>query len=188
MRTAHPDGAHVEYFRGISNPIGVKIGPGAQPEFVQRLIDILHPDDEPGRLTFIHRFGNESIASCLPKLIQAVRATGKTVLWSCDPMHGNTRTTADGIKTRDFAEILGELDQAFDIHAAEGSRLGGIHIELTGEAVAECIGGARGVNEADLRRAYKSQLDPRLNYEQALEMALFAARKMRALNGHERRP
>jgi 3-deoxy-7-phosphoheptulonate synthase len=184
MRTADPEGAHVEYFRGISNPIGVKLGPGAQPELVQRLIDILHPDDEPGRLTLIHRLGNESIAGCLPKLIQAVRATGKTVLWCCDPMHGNTRMTADGIKTRDFAEILGELDQAFDIHSAEGSRLGGIHIELTGEAVTECIGGARGVNEADLKRAYKSQLDPRLNYEQALEMALFVAQKMNPLNGH----
>jgi len=178
MRTVDPDGAHVEYFRGIRNPIGVKLGPSAQPDLVKRLLDILHPDDEPGRLTFIHRFGNRAIAACLPKLLRAVQESGKTVLWTCDPMHGNTKTTADGTKTRHFAEILDELDQAFDIHAAEGSRLGGLHIELTGEAVTECIGGARGLNEADLRRAYKSQLDPRLNYEQALEMALFAARKM----------
>jgi 3-deoxy-7-phosphoheptulonate synthase len=177
MRTADPDGAHVEFFRGIRNPIGVKLGAGARPEVVQRLVDILHPDDEPGRLTFIHRFGNQAIAGHLPGLIKAVQATGKTVLWCCDPMHGNTKTTADKIKTRDFADILGELDQAFDIHAAEGSRLGGIHIELTGEAVTECLGGARGVNEGELTLAYESQLDPRLNYEQALEIALFAARK-----------
>jgi len=183
MRTADPDGAHVEYFRGIRNPIGVKLGPGARPEVVQRLVDILHPEDEPGRLTFIHRFGNQAIAGGLAALIKAVQATGKTVLWCCDPMHGNTKTTADGIKTRDFADILGELDQAFDIHAAEGSRLGGIHIELTGEAVTECLGGARGVNEGELTLAYESQLDPRLNYEQALEIALFAARKTSEIKG-----
>jgi 3-deoxy-7-phosphoheptulonate synthase len=178
MRTTHPHGAHVEFFRGIRNPIGVKIGAGMQPETLRELIDILHPDDEPGRLTLIHRFGADSIARFLPPLIYAVRATGKTVLWCCDPMHGNTRTTADGIKTRNFDEILGELDQALDIHAACGSRLGGIHIELTGEDVTECIGGARGLRESDLKLAYKSGLDPRLNYEQALEMALFVSRKM----------
>jgi 3-deoxy-7-phosphoheptulonate synthase len=180
MRTADPDGAHVEYFRGIRNPIGVKVGPGMQPDALRRLMDILHPDDEPGRLTLIHRFGNEHIARCLPPLIEAVRSTGKTVLWCCDPMHGNTRMTSTGIKTRYFTDILGELEQAFEIHCAEGSRLGGIHIELSGEAVTECIGGARGVNENDLRIAYKSQLDPRLNYEQALEIAMFTARKMGA--------
>lgn len=184
MRTVAADGAHVEYFRGIRNPIGVKVGPGMQPETLKELVDVLHPDDEPGRLTLIHRFGNERIAECLPPLIAAVRSTGKTVLWCCDPMHGNTRLTADGIKTRYFEDILGELDQAFDIHAAEGSRLGGIHIELTGESVTECIGGAHAVNESDLKRAYWSQLDPRLNYEQALEMAMFAARKMSVMNGH----
>ena len=180
MRTADPAGAHVEFFSGIRNPVGVKIGPAMQPETLKELIDILDPDDEPGRLTLIHRFGNEQIAALLPQLIRAARSTGKTVLWCCDPMHGNTRTTSTGIKTRHFAEILGELDQAFDIHAAAGSRLGGIHIELTGEAVTECIGGARGVNEEDLTRAYRSHLDPRLNYEQALETAMFVARKMRA--------
>jgi 3-deoxy-7-phosphoheptulonate synthase len=179
MRTADPAGAHVEFFRGIRNPVGVKIGPSIQPETLKQIIDTLDPDDEPGRLTLIHRFGNEQIAQFLPPLIRAARETGKTLLWCCDPMHGNTRMTAAGIKTRHFAEILGELDQAFDIHAAEGSRLGGIHIELTGEAVTECTGGAREVNEEDLTRAYKSQLDPRLNYEQALETAMFVARKMR---------
>jgi 3-deoxy-7-phosphoheptulonate synthase len=184
MRTADPGGAHVEYFRGISNPIAVKIGPAMTPDRLRELIGILHPNDEPGRLTLIHRFGNDSVARYLPPLIEAVRQSRKTVLWSCDPMHGNTRVTSGGFKTRNFEEILGELDQAFDIHAAQGSYLGGVHIELTGDDVTECIGGARGLGEADLKRAYRSQLDPRLNYEQALEMALFIARKMSRLNGH----
>ncbi len=180
MRTADVDGAHVEYFRGIKNPLALKVGKSLGPSQLKRLIEVLHPDDEPGRLTLIHRFGIAHIAGCLPRLIDAVQSTGKTVLWCCDPMHGNTRTIADGVKTRYFVDILAELEQAFDIHAAHGSRLGGIHIELTGEAVTECIGGAGGVNEADLKRAYHSQLDPRLNYEQALEMAMFVANKMRA--------
>jgi 3-deoxy-7-phosphoheptulonate synthase len=145
---------------------------------LKEIIEILHPDDEPGRLTLIHRFGADSIARYLPPLIEAARATGRTVLWCCDPMHGNTRITANGIKTRHFEEILSELDQAFDIHEACGNRLGGIHIEVTGEDVTECLGGARGLREADLKLAYKSGLDPRLNYEQALEMALFISRKM----------
>ncbi|MFN7997344.1 MAG: 3-deoxy-7-phosphoheptulonate synthase class II [Bryobacteraceae bacterium] len=178
VRTSNPSGAHVEFFRGIRNPVGVKIGPATSPAMLREIIAILHPNDEPGRLTLVHRFGTDCIRRFLPPLIEAARETGKTVLWCCDPMHGNTRTTADGIKTRYFEEILGELDQAFDIHAACGSRLGGIHIEVTGEDVTECIGGARGLCEADLRLAYKSGLDPRLNYEQALEVALFISRKM----------
>jgi 3-deoxy-7-phosphoheptulonate synthase len=180
MRTVDPDGAHVEYFRGIRNPIGIKVGPSMSPETLKRLIGILHPDDEPGRLTLIHRFGNQCIGSCLPPLIEAAESTGKTVLWVCDPMHGNTRTTADGIKTRHFDDILGELDQAFDIHAEYGGCLGGIHIELTGEDVTECTGGARGLEESDLKRAYQSSLDPRLNYEQAIELAMFVGREIRA--------
>jgi 3-deoxy-7-phosphoheptulonate synthase len=178
MRTADPGGAHVEFFRGIRNPIGVKVGPGMPPDTLKQIVEILHPDDEPGRLTLIHRFGADSIGRFLPPLIEAAHSTGRTVLWSCDPMHGNTRTTADGIKTRNFEEILSEIDQAFDIHAACGTRLGGIHIEVTGENVTECIGGARGLRESDLKLAYKSGLDPRLNYEQALEVALFISRKM----------
>jgi 3-deoxy-7-phosphoheptulonate synthase len=186
MRTADEHGAHVEYFRGIRNAIGVKVGPSMRPDVLQRIVDILHPNNEPGRLTLIHRFGKNAIREVLPALIRAVRATGKTVLWCCDPMHGNTRITADGIKTRYFEDILEELDAAFDIHVSEGSWLGGVHIELTGEAVTECIGGARGVNEADLKRAYGSHVDPRLNYEQALETGLFIARKMEAINGQAR--
>jgi 3-deoxy-7-phosphoheptulonate synthase len=178
MRTADPQGAHVEFFRGIRNPVGIKIGPATQPAVLRQIIEILDPDGEPGRLTLIHRFGADAIRRCLPPLLKAAQASGRTVLWCCDPMHGNTRTTAEGIKTRYFEDILSELDQAFDIHDQCGSRLGGLHIELTGENVTECIGGARGLCEADLKRAYKSGLDPRLNYEQALEMALFVSRKM----------
>ncbi len=181
MRTASPDGAHVEYFRGIENPIAVKVGHATKPDTLRHLLDILHPDNDPGRLTLIHRFGRERIAECLPPLLEVVREGGKRVLWCCDAMHGNTRTTASGLKTRCFDDILGELDQAFDIHAACGSHLGGVHIELTGDNVTECIGGARGLTEEDLLVAYKSDVDPRLNYEQALEMAMLIGRKMSRL-------
>jgi 3-deoxy-7-phosphoheptulonate synthase len=182
VRTSDPDGAHVEYFRGIRNPIGVKVGPSTSPATLARLLEILNPRDEPGHLTLIHRFGAGRIAACLPPLIEVVRQSGRTVLWCCDPMHGNTRVTADGVKTRYFEEILGEIAQAFDIHDANGSSLGGVHIELTGEDVTECIGGARKLSEADLGRSYLSSLDPRLNYEQAIETALFIAGKMRERN------
>jgi len=142
MRTADPTGAHVEYFRGIANPIAVKVGPSMSPAALAELLEVLHPDNEPGRLTLIHRFGNTKIAAGLPALIDVVRASGKLVLWCCDPMHGNTRTTAEGTKTRHFDDILGEVEQAFAIHQACGSKLGGVHIELTGENVTECLGGA----------------------------------------------
>jgi 3-deoxy-7-phosphoheptulonate synthase len=185
MRTAAPGGAHVEYFRGIANPIGLKVGPATTPELLLSLAAALDPANEPGRLTFIHRFGRERIAACLPPLVEAVRAAGRTALWVSDPMHGNTRITADGVKTRAFEDVLEELDQAFDLHAALGSRLGGVHFELTGENVTECTGGARGLSEQDLGRAYKSEVDPRLNGEQALEMAMRIARKMTSLGGTE---
>ena len=178
MRTADPAKAHVEYFRGIANPIGIKVGAGMSTETVCELLRILHPHNEPGRITLIHRFGRNRIADRLPEVIEAVHATGKTVLWCCDPMHGNTQTTADGIKTRHFDDIRGELEQSFDIHRRCGSYLGGVHIELTGEDVTECLGGARNLVDADLKRAYFSEVDPRLNYEQALEMAMIVARIM----------
>ncbi|HYU31841.1 MAG TPA: 3-deoxy-7-phosphoheptulonate synthase class II [Thermoanaerobaculia bacterium] len=177
MRTAQPGGAHVEFFRGINNPIGVKVGPGMAVETLVELAEILDPDREPGRLTFIHRFGHKRIAEGLPPLLEAMRRAGRTVLWICDPMHGNTETTTTGLKTRRFENILSELEQAFDIHTDVGSYLGGVHFELTGENVTECIGGARGLTEDDLRRSYHTQVDPRLNYEQALEMALLIARR-----------
>jgi 3-deoxy-7-phosphoheptulonate synthase len=178
MRTADPRSAHVEYFRGIANPIAVKIGPGMTPEVLAELIDTLHPHDEPGRFTLIHRFGHERIQECLPRLIEVVRAVGKSVLWCCDPMHGNTRCTADGIKTRHFDDILSELRQAFAVHRACGSFLGGVHFELTGENVTECLGGAHNLVDSDLKLAYRSEVDPRLNYEQSLEMAMLIARMM----------
>jgi 3-deoxy-7-phosphoheptulonate synthase len=177
-RTRALGGAHVEYFRGIANPIGVKIGPAMKPEELLKLIDVLSPENEPGRLTLIHRFGANRIQQCLPALLEAVLRAGKHVVWCCDPMHGNTRTTHSGVKTRSFDEILHELQQAFDLHHQCGSILGGVHFELTGENVTECIGGARGLTEADLATAYRSDVDPRLNYEQALEMALCIARQM----------
>ncbi len=183
-RTADPDGAHVEYCRGIENPIGLKMGPSTTPEMIKRWLEILNPKNEPGRLTLIHRFGNGRIAKHLPALIETVRASGVVVLWCCDPMHGNTLVTKEGIKTRQFSDIRGELEQAFDIHKACGSYLGGVHIELTGENVTECLGGARGLTEADLGRAYTSEVDPRLNCEQALEIAMLVARKMAIMNGH----
>jgi len=177
-RTRALDGAHVEYFRGIANPIGVKIGPAVTPDEAVALAEVLNPRNEPGRLTFIHRFGAGRVEQCLPPIVEAIRRAGKQVLWCCDPMHGNTETTRHGIKTRRFDNILRELETSFHILRDCGAHLGGVHFELTGENVTECIGGASGVTEADLSRAYRSQLDPRLNYEQAMEMALLLARLM----------
>ncbi len=176
MRTADISGAHVEYFRGIANPIGVKVGAAMSAEWLQELVHVLNPQNEPGRLTFIHRFGVKDVDQKLPGMIRAVRGTGSPVLWVCDPMHGNTETTSGGVKTRRFDNILREVETAFRIHEEEGSTLGGVHIELTGEDVTECMGGARGLAEADLARAYRSQVDPRLNAEQALELAMLIAR------------
>jgi len=172
MRTAKLDGAHVEYCRGISNPVGVKVGPGMSAEWVQGLCEVLNPRQEPGRLVLIHRMGAAQIEARLPALIQTVRATGTPVLWICDPMHGNTESTRSGVKTRRFENIVAELESAFRIHNELGSYLGGVHFELTGEDVTECTGGARGLADVDLARDYRSQVDPRLNCEQALELAM----------------
>ncbi len=180
MRTIDLGGGHLEYFRGISNPIAVKIGTGVSDEQLQALINVLNPQNEPGRLALITRFGAKHIAEHLPRVIRAVRATGSRVLWICDPMHGNTESTADGYKTRRFDNIVAELTDAFRLHKENGSYLGGVHLELTGDDVTECIGGARGLKEADLARAYKTQVDPRLNYEQAMEVAMRIAGYVRA--------
>ena len=177
MRTAALDGAHVEYFRGIRNPVAVKVGPAMGVDHVLRLVDILNPDDDPGRLTLVHRMGAGEVARALPPLLDAIRRDGRRVLWVCDPMHGNTESTASGYKTRRFSNIRSELEQSFDLHAAAGTRLGGVHLELTGEDVTECLGGARELTEQDLGRAYRSTVDPRLNYEQALETAMLVVRK-----------
>jgi 3-deoxy-7-phosphoheptulonate synthase len=181
MRTAQLDGAHIEYFRGIRNPIGLKVGPSATAEQLLRVIDVLNPDDEPGRLTLIHRMGAANVAEKLPVLLDAVRREGRRVLWICDPMHGNTESTSNGYKTRRFGNIRSELEQSFELHAAAGTRLGGVHLELTGEDVTECLGGARELTEIDLERAYRSTVDPRLNYEQALEIAMLIVRKQAQL-------
>ena len=182
MRTAQADGSHVEYCRGIRNPIGIKVGPAITKEWLSDLLNILDPDNEPGRITLIHRFGASKVDDLLPPLIENVRSMGRTVLFCCDPMHGNTETTEDGIKTRRFDNILRELERSFDIHSEIGSRLGGVHFEMTGENVTECIGGSAGVLEQDLRRDYRSRVDPRLNYEQALEMAMLIAGRLRRLD------
>jgi 3-deoxy-7-phosphoheptulonate synthase len=181
-RTNQPEKAHVEYARGIENPVGLKVGPAMTPSRLKTLIRTLDPEDEPGKLMLISRLGADAIGDKLAPLIQAVQATGQSVLWIADPMHGNTEKTDAGIKTRRFDNVLGELEQAMDIHAAEGSHLGGVHFELTGEDVTECIGGARGLSEADLGRAYESHVDPRLNYEQSMEMAFSIVRKHRRLH------
>jgi 3-deoxy-7-phosphoheptulonate synthase len=179
MRTADLSGAHIEYFRGIANPMAVKIGTGVADEHLQQLVQVLNPGNEPGRLTLITRFGAKHIEAHLPRVIRAVRATGARVLWICDPMHGNTESTAEGYKTRRFDNIRAELRSAFRIHQEQGSYLGGVHLELTGDNVTECIGGARGLKESDLARAYKSQVDPRLNYEQAMEIAMLIGGRLR---------
>lgn len=172
MRTAALDGAHVELFRGIANPMGIKVGPSMGAEWIQGLLATLNPHNEQGRIVLIHRMGVKDIEKRLPPLIQAVRATGSPVLWICDPMHGNTETASSGLKTRRFDNIVAEVEASFRIHRELGSWLGGVHFELTGDDVTECTGGARGLTDADLARAYRSQVDPRLNAEQALELAM----------------
>ena len=176
MRTADLAGAHVEYMRGISNPVALKVGPKLPLDTLRRLCEALNPERLPGRLTLIHRYGADQIESLLPQAIQTIRADGMPVLWCADPMHGNTRTTANGIKTRRFDDILRELESSFAIHHECRSVLGGVHFEMTAEPVTECLGGASGLEEQDLERAYKSLVDPRLNGEQALEMALSIVR------------
>jgi 3-deoxy-7-phosphoheptulonate synthase len=178
-RTRALDGAHVEFFRGIQNPVGVKVGPSMAPDELLALCAALDPHDEPGRLTLIVRLGADKVERLLPPLVEAVRRAGRTPLWCCDPMHGNTYKTQDGLKTRHFDRILAEVESSFAVHAALGSVLGGVHFEMTGQDVTEVVGGARGLTESDLHRCYDSDVDPRLNHEQALELAFLIARRMR---------
>ncbi len=170
-RTRGLDGAHVEYFRGIRNPVGVKLGPKADPQEVVRLLQALNPAKEPGRMVLIVRMGARDVGHHLEHLLQTVDRAQTPVLWVCDPMHGNTRSTASGRKTRNVEDIYSELAQSIEIHAKAGTHLGGVHFELTGEDVTECVGGASGVTEDDLDQNYSSALDPRLNYAQSLELA-----------------
>lgn len=175
-RTRALDGAHVEYFRGIANPVAVKLGPPVTPDEAVALCERLNPHNEPGRLTLIPRFGAARVEAELPPIVAALQRRGARVLWVCDPMHGNTETTPAGLKTRRFENVLAELDKTFAILADAGTHLGGVHFELTGDNVTECLGGACGLTEADLPRNYRSPVDPRLNYEQSLEMALRLAK------------
>jgi 3-deoxy-7-phosphoheptulonate synthase len=178
-RTRQPDGAHVEFCRGIVNPIGIKCGSSLEADQLLRLIDILNPKDEAGRLTLICRFGAERIGKRLPNLIRAVKQAGRTVVWACDPMHGNTVTAASGYKTRPFESIVSEVEAFFAIHAAEGTYPGGVHIEMTGQNVTECTGGVTRISEADLARQYDTGCDPRLNAGQSLELAFLLAERLK---------
>ncbi len=179
-RTRQLDGAHVEFMRGVRNPIGLKVGPSMDADELVRLIDLLNPNDEPGRLTLISRMGAEKVQRSLPPLLRAVRRAGRRVVWICDPMHGNTISTASKVKTRSFDAILAEVRHFFDTHAAEGSWAGGVHVEMTGRNVTECVGGAHRLTEADLSKSYKTFCDPRLNAEQSLELAFLIAEELKA--------
>lgn len=178
-RTRQLDGAHVEFFRGIRNPIGVKVGPTLESDELLRLIDTLNPKDEPGRLTLYGRFGYDKIEQRLPNLLRAVKASGRTVVWAIDPMHGNTLTANTGFKTRPFDRILSEVKSFVDICKAEGVHPGGVHLEMTGQNVTECLGGARALTEGELGDRYHTHCDPRLNGEQALELAFLVAEKLK---------
>jgi 3-deoxy-7-phosphoheptulonate synthase len=173
-RTRQADHAHIEFARGVKNPIALKCGPSLKPDGLLKLLDILDPDRDPGRMTLICRFGAGKVGEHLPALIDAVRRSARPVVWACDPMHGNT-VTANGYKTRRFEQILQEVREFFDVHAAEGTHAGGIHLEMTGQAVTECTGGARAISETDLNNRYHTVCDPRLNAEQAIELAFLVA-------------
>jgi 3-deoxy-7-phosphoheptulonate synthase len=187
-RTRSLGNAHVEFLRGIANPIGVKLGPSAGPDDLLRLLDVLDPDDVAGRLVLISRMGADKLHERLPPLVQAVRRAQRHVVWCCDPMHGNTVTASSGRKTRDFAKILAEVRAFFAVHDAEGTHPGGVHCEMTGQDVTECTGGAQGLTEAGLTARYRSACDPRLNGSQSLELAFLLAAMLKARRGREWAP
>ncbi|MBB1505692.1 3-deoxy-7-phosphoheptulonate synthase class II [Pseudoalteromonas sp. SG41-1] len=174
-RTRQLDHAHIEFFKGIKNPIGVKVGPGMDPDDLIRLIDTLNPDNIPGRLTLITRMGADVLPEKLPALVRRVQQEGRKVIWSSDPMHGNTEKATSGYKTRSFDNILREISQFFAVHKAEGSYAGGVHLEMTGQHVTECTGGAYGLSDDDLAQRYRTQCDPRLNADQVLELGFLVA-------------
>jgi 3-deoxy-7-phosphoheptulonate synthase len=178
-RTRQPDGAHVEFARGIKNPIGMKCGPTLEPDELIKLIDILNPANEPGRLTLVARFGSDKVDAGLPKLVRAVQKEGRAVVWSCDPMHGNTLKTASGFKTRPFDRILAEVRAFTSILPTEGAYPGGVHVEMTGQQVTECLGGAAALKEEDLSSRYHTHCDPRLNGAQAIDLAFMIAEQLR---------
>ena len=178
-RTRQIDGAHVEFCRGIKNPIGIKCGPSLDPKELIKLIEVLNPEDEAGRITLIARFGHDKVEKFLPKLIQAVKKSNKKVIWSCDPMHGNTIKSTTGFKTRPFKDIIAEVKSFFDVHQGEGTYAGGLHIEMTGKNVTECIGGAQNITDKDLSSRYHTHCDPRLNANQAIELAFLISEEIK---------
>jgi len=179
-RTRQPDGAHVEYCRGIKNPIGLKCGPSMSDEDLVKLTQLLNPDNKPGRLTLIARFGADQVAEKLPRLIRTIKRSGANVVWSCDPMHGNTIKSPAGIKTRPFERVMKELKTFFEVHRAEGTHAGGVHLEMTGQNVTECTGGAQEITDVHLRDRYETRCDPRLNASQALELAFLLSDNLSA--------
>ena len=188
-RTRQPEGAHVEFLRGVKNPIGMKCGPTTPVDDLLRIIDILNPENEPGRLTLIARMGAGKVAEKLPPLVREVEREGRKVVWSCDPMHGNTMTSNNGYKTRRFNDILDEVRQFFAVHQAEGTYAGGVHFEMTGKDVTECVGGAQAITEAGLADRYHTHCDPRLNASQVLELAFLIAEMLKQERAEvERRP
>jgi 3-deoxy-7-phosphoheptulonate synthase len=189
-RTRNHDGAHIEFLRGVDNPIGLKCGPSLDPDDLLRLIEILNPKNIPGRLTLICRMGHDKVAEKLPGLIRAVTREGAKVVWSCDPMHGNTVKSSTGYKTRPFDRILAEVRNFFTVHQAEGTHAGGVHVEMTGQDVTECIGGAQAITEQALADRYHTHCDPRLNASQSIELAFLVAealKRERMSNGNGRR-
>lgn len=178
-RTRQPDHAHVEFCRGVQNPLGLKCGPSLDADELMRLLDTLNPENEAGRMTLITRFGDSKVREALPKLVRKVKSEGRKVVWSCDPMHGNTLSSNTGYKTRPFDRILSEVETFFDVHAAEGTHPGGVHVEMTGQNVTECTGGAHAISEQDLQDRYHTHCDPRLNADQALELSFLIAERLK---------
>jgi 3-deoxy-7-phosphoheptulonate synthase len=178
-RTRQADGAHIEYCRGINNPLGLKAGPSMETDDLIRLIDTLNPENEAGRLTLIARMGDVDVMEKLPALVRRVKAEGRTVVWSCDPMHGNTIKSSTGYKTRPFDRILAEVKGFFTVHQAEGTHAGGVHVEMTGQDVTECLGGAQLIDEDELASRYHTHCDPRLNASQSLELSFLIAEMLK---------
>jgi 3-deoxy-7-phosphoheptulonate synthase len=187
-RTRQPDHAHVEFCRGITNPLGLKCGPTTKADELLRIIDLLNPDNEPGRLTLIARLGADKVGDLLPALVRAIQREGRVVVWSCDPMHGNTITSENGYKTRPFERILREVEAFFAVHQAEGTHAGGVHLEMTGQNVAECTGGARMITHADFKDRYHTVCDPRLNAEQSIDIAFLLADLLKRERAARARP
>ncbi len=187
-RTRQLEGAHIEFARGVKNPLAVKCGPSLSNDDLIRLCDVLNPTNEPGRLTLIARFGADKVEEHLPRLIRAIKREGRKVVWSCDPMHGNTIKSSNGFKTRPFDRVLKEVQNFFVVHRAEGTHAGGVHLELTGQNVTECTGGAAAITDADLSSRYHTHCDPRLNANQALELSFLVAEGIRAERSKSPRP